>query len=136
MVWGPPQVLDPPISICPDYFSPESDDFERPAGRLPQDLLESLTARTASRVEFVFSNLRTDRVRGNARAKSESWVQGRVDGDAQICDLVIVGENAHIGGSTILCCDEIVGGESRRPLEAPRPAPSSHGASRFGRQTL
>src|ERR1039458_472433 len=45
------------------------------------------------RVEFVFTNLRTDRVGGNARAKSESWVKGRVDGDAQICDLVVVAEH-------------------------------------------
>jgi len=75
-------------------------------------------------------------VRDNARVRGEAWILGRVDGDAQICDLVVVGENAHVGGSTILCCDEIVGGESRRPLEPPRPAPSSSGASRFGRQTL
>jgi hypothetical protein len=74
-------------------------------------------------------------VRDNARVRGEAWVLGRVEGDAQVCDLVVVGEDAHVGGSTILCCDEIVV-ESRRPLEPARPAPSPRGASRFGRQTL
>ena len=106
------------------------------AGRLTQDRLESLTVRTASRVELVVTNLETGRVRGSARIKGETWILGRVDGDAQICDLALVGENAHIGGSTILCRDEIVVGESRRPSEPPRPAPSSTVSSRFGRQTL
>jgi hypothetical protein len=37
---------------------------------------------------------------------------GRVDGDAQFCDLVVIDENAHIGGRTIVCGDEIVRGNA------------------------
>jgi hypothetical protein len=55
------------------------------------------------------------RVGGNARVKGEAWVLGQVDGDAQICDLAVIGEGAHVGGRTIVCSDEIVSGEARRP---------------------
>ena len=72
-------------------------------------------------------------VGGNARIKGEAWILGRVDGDAQICDLVVVGEDAHVGGRTILSGDEIVGGEKRGPVEPPRAAGS---AIRFVRQML
>jgi hypothetical protein len=75
-------------------------------------------------------------VRDNARVRGEAWVLGRVEGNAEVCDLVVVSEHAHVGGRTIVCGDEIVGGESRRPLEPPRPAPSSTVESRFGCQTL
>ncbi|MGB6945753.1 MAG: hypothetical protein WBE37_25370 [Bryobacteraceae bacterium] len=54
-------------------------------------------------------------VRDNGRASGESWILGRVDGDAQICDLVVIGEGAHVGGRTILCGDEIVTGDDRQP---------------------
>jgi hypothetical protein len=73
------------------------------------------------------------RVGGNARVKGEAWVLGRVDGDAQICDLVVVGADAHIGGSTVLHSDEIVRGKARGPCRA---AVSAIAASRFARQTL
>ena len=62
------------------------------------------------------------RVSGNARIKGEAWVLGRVDGDAQICDLAVIAEHAHVGGRTIVCSDEIVGGEARRPPEPAHPA--------------
>jgi hypothetical protein len=58
------------------------------------------------------------RVGGNARIKGEAWVLGLVDGDAQICDLVVVGEDAHVGGSTVLVSDEIVRGEVRGPVRS------------------
>jgi hypothetical protein len=45
---------------------------------------------------------------------------GRVDGDAQICDLVVIAEDAHVGGRTIVCGDEIVGGEAWGPAQPPR----------------
>ncbi len=75
-------------------------------------------------------------VAGNARIKGEAWVLGRVDGDAQICDLVVIGEGAHVGGSTILCGDEIVTGEDPQTLEPSRAAVSSTAAIRSGRRTL
>jgi len=30
--------------------------------------------------------------------EGEAWVLGRVDSDAQICDLVVIAEDAHVGG--------------------------------------
>lgn len=51
-------------------------------------------------------------VGGNARIKGEAWVLGLVDGDAEICDLVVIAADAHVGGRTILCGDEIVRGEA------------------------
>ena len=65
------------------------------------------------------------RVSGNARVKGEAWVLGQVDGDAQICDLAVIGESAHVGGRAIVCSDEIVSGEARRP-----PEPERSGATR------
>ena len=38
-------------------------------------------------------------VGGNARVEGEAWVLGRVDGDAEICDLVVIAEYAHVGGA-------------------------------------
>jgi hypothetical protein len=56
----------------------------------------------------------------NARIKGEAWILGRVDGQAQICDLVVIGEHAHVGGRTVLCGDEIVRGDEMEPLEPRR----------------
>ena len=64
-------------------------------------------------------------VMDNARVRGEAWVLGRVDGDAQICDLVVIGEDAHVGGHTILCGDEIVRGEDPQRLEPLRTVVSS-----------
>ncbi|MGA7926378.1 MAG: hypothetical protein WCA20_10295 [Candidatus Sulfotelmatobacter sp.] len=76
-------------------------------------------------------------VRDNARIKGEAWVLGRVDGDAQICDLAVVGEDAHVGGRTIVCGDEIVSGDVAQPLEPPRAAVwAPFAAIRSVRQTL
>jgi hypothetical protein len=66
-------------------------------------------------------------VMDNARIRGEAWILGRVDGDAQICDLVVIGEGAHVGGRTILCGDDIVSGEVRRPLEPSHAAVSARG---------
>jgi hypothetical protein len=44
---------------------------------------------------------------------------GRVDGDAQICDLVLIGEGAFVGGLTIVCGDDIVRGDVTKSLERP-----------------
>jgi hypothetical protein len=74
-------------------------------------------------------------VAGNARIKGEAWVLGRVDGDAQICDLVVIGEGAHVGGRAILCGDEIVTGDDRQIQEPPRPV-SATAAIRPSRQML
>jgi hypothetical protein len=74
-------------------------------------------------------------VMDNARVRGEAWVLGRVDGDAQICDLVVIGEDAHVGGHTILCGDEIVRGEDPQRLEPLRKAISSIAAIRCVRQT-
>ena len=52
-------------------------------------------------------------VRGNGRVSGEAWVLGQVDGDAQICDLAVIGEGAHVGGRTIVCGDDIVRGEEK-----------------------
>jgi hypothetical protein len=70
------------------------------------------------------------RIAGNARIKGEAWVLGRVDGDAQICDLVVIAEDAHVGGHTIVCGDEIVTGEAR-PLTPRRAAIWAMGAGRL-----
>jgi hypothetical protein len=74
-------------------------------------------------------------VRDNGRVSGESWILGRVDGDAQICDLVVIGERAHVGGRTILCGDEIVTGDDGLILEPPRQV-SATAAIRFVRQML
>jgi hypothetical protein len=63
-------------------------------------------------------------VRDNGRVSGEAWVLGRVDGDAQICDLVVIAEGAHIGGRTMVCGDEIVRSNEMEPLEPPRAVPS------------
>ena len=74
------------------------------------------------------------RVEGNARIKGESWVLGRVDGDAQICDLAVISEYAHAGGRTVVCGDEVVRGEAW-PLK-PRRAVSATAGIGFARQAL
>ena len=74
-------------------------------------------------------------VGGNARIKGEAWVLGRVDGDAQICDLVVIAEDAHVGGRTIMCGDEIVRGDDRQIQEPARPV-SASAVLGFVRQTL
>jgi hypothetical protein len=66
-------------------------------------------------------------VRDNGRATGEAWVLGTVDGDAQICDLVVIDERAHVGGRTILCGDDIVRGEVGEPLMPSRATVSSTG---------
>ncbi len=76
------------------------------------------------------------RVGGNARIKGEAWVLGRVDGDAEVCDLVVVGEDAHVGGRTVLCGDEIVRGEVWGPVEPCRSAISGTSARRIVCQTV
>jgi hypothetical protein len=63
-------------------------------------------------------------------------VLGRVDGDAQICDLVVIDERAHVGGRTVLCGDEVVRGEERGKLEPCRSGVSRAAAIGPGRQTL
>ena len=70
---------------------------------------------------------------GNARVSGEAWVLGRIDGDAQICDLAVIGDGAHVGGHTIVCADEIVRGAEK---SEPRRAASTTSAIRFGRQGL
>ena len=50
--------------------------------------------------------------------ESDERVLGRVDGDALICDLAVIGEYAHVGGSTIVCGDDIVTGETPQPVES------------------
>jgi hypothetical protein len=55
------------------------------------------------------------RVGGNARTRGEAWVLGRVEGDAEVCDLVVIEEHAYVGGRTVLCGNEIVGEGARRP---------------------
>jgi hypothetical protein len=65
-------------------------------------------------------------VRGNARARGESWVLGRVEDDAEVCDLAIVRAGARIGGRTVLLSDAIAGVEAqapRRPVGLKCPAP-------------
>jgi hypothetical protein len=75
-------------------------------------------------------------VMGNARVSGEAWVLGTVDGDAQICDLVVIGEGAHIGGRTILCGDDIVRGDVTESLERPTVTIPPCAAIRCVRQTL
>jgi hypothetical protein len=75
-------------------------------------------------------------VTGNARISGEAWVLGRVDDDAQICDLVVIGEGAHVGGRTILCGDEIIRGDAVEPLERRRAAAPPSVAMWSVRQTL
>ena len=57
-------------------------------------------------------------VRDNARVRGEAWVLGRVEDDAQVCDLVLIGEGAQVGGRAVLCGDEIIGGGRVRPQPA------------------
>jgi hypothetical protein len=73
-------------------------------------------------------------VRGNGRVSGEAWVLGQVDGDAQICDLAVITEHAHVGGRTVVCADEVVRGAE--PMEVRQAAVSAIGAMRFRRQTL
>jgi hypothetical protein len=72
-------------------------------------------------------------VRDNARVRGEAWVLGRVEGDAEVCDLVVIAEGACVGGRAVLCGDEIVGGGW---VERPRVGVSAIVGMRFGRQTL
>jgi hypothetical protein len=74
------------------------------------------------------------RVGGNARVKGEAWVLGRVEGDAEICDLVVVEERAYVGGRTVVSGDEIVRGDPQRAVERRRGAASANGAGRFERR--
>jgi hypothetical protein len=65
-------------------------------------------------------------VRGNARVRGESWVLGRVEGDAEVCDLAIVRAGARIGGRTVLLSDAIAGAQTpapRPPVGLKCPAP-------------
>ena len=74
-------------------------------------------------------------VRDNARVRGEAWVLGRVDGEAEICDLAVIAEDAHVGGRTVVCGDEIVRGGVR--MTGPcRPGGSVSGSSRFERRTV
>jgi hypothetical protein len=66
-------------------------------------------------------------VRDNGRASGEAWVLGIVEDDAQICDLVVIGEGAHVGGRTIVCGDDIVRGDATESLERPGAAIPSTG---------
>lgn len=75
-------------------------------------------------------------VAGNARIKGEAWVLGRVDGEAQICDLVVIGEAAYVGGCSVVCGDDIVRGEVGEPLEPSRATVSATAAIRPSRQML
>jgi hypothetical protein len=72
-------------------------------------------------------------VGGNARIKGEAWVLGRVDGDAEICDLVVIAEDAHVGGRAVLCGDDIVRGEACDPRGPCRPTVSASAAAYFRR---
>ncbi len=64
----------------------------------------------------------------NARIKGEAWVLGRVDGEAQIWDLAVIAEDAHVGGRTIVRSDEIVRGEACEPVEPRRAGVAASGA--------
>jgi len=75
-------------------------------------------------------------VRGNGRVSGEAWVLGIVDGDAQICDLVVIGEAAYVGGCSVVCGDDIVRGEVGEPLEPSRATVSATAAIRPSRQML
>ena len=74
--------------------------------------------------------------------EGEAWVRDVAqvygpwsgDGDAQICDLVVIAEHAHVGGRTIVYGDEI--GRGEEPLEPPRAAVSAIAAIRHVRQML
>jgi hypothetical protein len=68
------------------------------------------------------------RVTGNARIRGEAWVLGRVDGDAEICDLVVVEAHAYVGGRTVLSGDEIISG-ARPAMARRRAAAAATGAS-------
>jgi len=68
--------------------------------------------------------------------QTKAWVLGRVDGDAQIRDLVVIAEDLHVGARKVVRGDEIVRGEARRPLQPARAAVSATAAMRFGRQVL
>jgi hypothetical protein len=73
-------------------------------------------------------------VRGNGRVSGEAWVLGLVEDEARVCDLVVVGEGAHVGGRTIVCADEIVRGEEK--LGPMRSEVSATTAMRVARHTL
>ena len=73
-------------------------------------------------------------VRGNGRVSGEAWVLGIVEDDAQICDLAVITEHAHVGGRTIVCADEIVRGEEK--LGPMRSEVSATTAMRVARPTL
>lgn len=75
-------------------------------------------------------------VRENAQVRGESWILGQVDGDAQICDLVVISEHAHVGGHTILYSDEIVRSAGCETLEPSRATVSSAPAMRCARRVL
>jgi hypothetical protein len=61
------------------------------------------------------------------------WVLGTVDGDAEVCDLAVIADDAHVGGRTIVCGDEIVSAEAWRAVRKRRPAGSTTAASRLVR---
>jgi hypothetical protein len=72
-------------------------------------------------------------VRDNARVRGEAWVLGRVEDDAEVCDLAIVAAGERVGGRVVLLGDEIVG---CRRVERPHVGVSAIVGMRFGRQTL
>jgi hypothetical protein len=74
------------------------------------------------------------RVTGNARIRGEAWVLGRVDGDAEICDLVVVEAHAYVGGRTVLSGDEIFSG-ARPAMVRRRPDVRARAANRVLQQT-
>jgi len=76
------------------------------------------------------------RVGGNARISGEAWVLGQVDGDAEICDLVVIEEHAYVGGRTVLRGDEIVRGDPPRAMERRRANARASAASRIARLTI
>ena len=79
------------------------------------------------------------RVGDNARIKGEAWVLGRVDGDAQVWDLAVIAEDAHVGGRTIVRSNEIVRGGADGPMEPRRAGALAGGTQRSpegGRPTV
>lgn len=55
-------------------------------------------------------------VRGNGRIRGEAWVLGRVEDDAEVCDLAIVRAGVCRGGRIVLLSDAIASGAPKVPM--------------------
>jgi hypothetical protein len=116
------------------HFSPESDDFGRPASRLTQDRLESLTAASSFLREIRLFQL-ADR-QGRRQCASQKRIVGSGPGRWRCCKSLTLPWSPNMWMSAVGPFDEIVKGKGWRPVEPNRAVVAATAAILFARQTL